>query len=287
MPIVRFEHVSQTFEMRRTGLTVQALSDVTFDVEEKEFCAIVGPSGCGKSTLLSLLAGLKPPSSGNIYFRSNQVEGINTAVGYVTQDSRLLPWMSVIDNIRLPLDIRHVPRKERDARVEEWISLVGLEGFESVYPSQLSGGMQKRCSIARTLVYDPEVVLMDEPFAAVDAITRTVLQQILLDLWSNYQKTVIFVTHDLNEALTLADRVVVMTRRPGRIKAELAVPISRPRDVFHVAELPEFAKIHRELWEIFRSEIGDEKPDSTRFQPKDVEFENVNSRAKSRESNRR
>ena len=257
MSVVRFDNVGQTYEIHKTGHQVQALSDVTFDVPEKEFCAIVGPSGCGKSTLLHLLAGLKTPTSGEVFFRSHKVEAINTAVGYVTQDSRLLPWMTVVDNIRLPLDIRKVARKERDKLVEEWIALVGLEGFESVYPSQLSGGMQKRCSIARTLVYGPDVLLMDEPFAAVDAITRTVLQQILLDLWSNYQKTVLFVTHDLNEALTLADRIIVMTKRPGRIKAQIDVSIQRPRDVFHVAELPEFTNLHRELWDVFRSEIDE------------------------------
>ena len=253
---VRFEHIDLVFGGSKRREPVHALSDVSFDVADREFCAIVGPSGCGKSTLLNLASGLRPPTAGTVCVNDTPVRGLVADVGYVTQDSNLLPWLTVEDNIRLPLQIRKVPVAEQDALVERWIGLVGLEGFRRSYPRQLSGGMQKRCSIARTLVYDPPILLMDEPLGALDAMTKAVLQDALLKLWNEHQKTVLFVTHDLSEALTLADKVVVMTRRPGRVKAVVPVRIPRPRDVFHASELPEFAEQHRALWDMFASEIS-------------------------------
>jgi NitT/TauT family transport system ATP-binding protein len=232
-----------------------ALTDVSFDIGASEFCAIVGPSGCGKSTVLNMVAGFLRPTSGRIEALGKTVAGVNTDVGYVTQDSNLLPWLTVAKNIELPLKIRGFARSEREKLVAEWIDLVGLEGFESSYPHQLSGGMQKRCSIARTLVYDPEVLLLDEPFGALDAITKTVLQSVLLDLWSSKRKSVLFVTHDLNEAITLSDKVVVMTKRPGTVKAIVPIDLPRPRNVYEIAEDPRFAALHKELWTLFKSEI--------------------------------
>lgn len=251
---IRFVDVEQRFAPRNQR-AFNALQDVSFGIGDSEFCSIVGPSGCGKSTLLNMAAGLLHQTSGEVHVLGERVESVNTKVGYVTQDSNLLPWLTVSRNIALPLQIRGFGKVERRELTEEWIKLVGLEGFENSYPHQLSGGMQKRCSIARTLVYDPEVLLLDEPFGAVDAITRTILQEVLLDLWSTKRKSVLFVTHDLNEAITLSDKVVVMTKRPGTIKAVVPVELPRPRNVYEIAEEPGFAALHRELWSLFKSEI--------------------------------
>jgi NitT/TauT family transport system ATP-binding protein len=232
-----------------------ALEAVSFDIGPTEFCSIVGPSGCGKSTVLNMVAGLLEATSGRIEALGKAVTSVNTEVGYVTQDSNLLPWLTAAKNIELPLKIRGFAKSERQRLVAEWISLVGLEGFESSYPHQLSGGMQKRCAIARTLVYDPEVLLLDEPFGALDAITKTVLQGVLLDLWSAKPRSVLFVTHDLNEAITLSDKVVVMTKRPGTVKAVVDVDLPRPRNVYEIGSDPRFAELHHELWSLFKSEI--------------------------------
>jgi NitT/TauT family transport system ATP-binding protein len=232
-----------------------ALEAVSFDIGPTEFCSIVGPSGCGKSTVLNMVAGLLEATSGRIEALGKAVTSVNTEVGYVTQDSNLLPWLTAAKNIELPLKIRGFAKSERQRLVAEWISLVGLEGFESSYPHQLSGGMQKRCAIARTLVYDPEVLLLDEPFGALDAITKTVLQGVLLDLWSAKPRSVLFVTHDLNEAITLSDKVVVMTKRPGTVKAIIDIDLPRPRNVYEIGSDPRFAELHHELWSLFKSEI--------------------------------
>lgn len=240
----------------RRSARVEALRDVSFEVRDREFCAIVGPSGCGKSTLLNLVAGLNSPTSGEVFVHGEPVTGLTPDVGYVTQDSNLLPWMTVDENIRLPLQIRKMPSDAQDELVERWIKTVGLEDFRNSYPRQLSGGMQKRCSIARTLVYDPPILLMDEPFGALDAMTKVVMQDTLLQIWDDHQKTVLFVTHDLSEALALADTVIVMGRHPGTVKAAVPVEMPRPRDVFHVSELREFAEQHRVLWDMFSAEIS-------------------------------
>nr|WTB35048.1 ABC transporter ATP-binding protein [Streptomyces sp. NBC_00830] len=232
-----------------------ALEAVSFDIGTTEFCSIVGPSGCGKSTVLNMVAGFLQPTAGRIEALGKTVQDVNTEVGYVTQDSNLLPWLTVAKNIELPLKIRGFAKEEREKLVQEWISLVGLDGFEHSYPHQLSGGMQKRCAIARTLVYDPEVLLLDEPFGALDAITKTVLQGVLLDLWSAKPRSVLFVTHDLNEAITLSDKVVVMTKRPGTIKAMVDIDLPRPRNVYEIGSDPRFAELHHDLWSLFKSEI--------------------------------
>ena len=258
---VRFDHVDLWFRGSKRRQSVHALSDVSFAVADQEFCAIVGPSGCGKSTLLNLACGLRPATAGSIYVNQAPVRGLVSDMGYATQDSNLLPWLTVEDNIRLPLQIRGMPAREQDALVERWIGLVGLDGFGQSYPRQLSGGMQKRCSIARTLVYDPPILLMDEPFGALDAMTKAVMQDALLKLWYEHPKTVLFVTHDLSEALTLADKIVVITSRPGRVRAVVPVNIPRPRDVFHASELPEFAQQHRALWDMFAAEISEGGPE--------------------------
>jgi NitT/TauT family transport system ATP-binding protein len=253
--VARFDSVNLTFASKTSSRRVHALGEVTFDIAANEFIAVVGPSGCGKSTLLNLLAGLMEPTGGSISLRGTEVKGLQKSIGYVTQDSNLLPWLTVEENMRMPLKIRNWPKAKQDEEIARWLEIVGLTGFEKAYPRQLSGGMQKRCSIARTLVYDPDILLMDEPFGAVDAITRSLLQDTLLRIWTERPKTVLFITHDLSEALALADKVVIMTKRPGTVKAVVPVRVPRPRDVFHLSEDPEFGKQQRELWDLFTSEI--------------------------------
>jgi NitT/TauT family transport system ATP-binding protein len=253
-PVVHFQRIWKAFDSPQQT-AVQALQDVDLEVRENEFLAIVGLSGCGKSTLLNLCAGLLFPERGRVLFRGQPVTRVNPRVGYLTQDANLLPWLTLSGNVSLPLEVKRLPRDEQERQARQWIELMGLGGFERHYPHQLSGGMQKRAAIARTLAYDPDVLLMDEPFGPLDAITRLTLQDQLLRLWNDRRKTIVFVTHDLTEAISLADRVVIMTSRPGRIRAVLPVPLPRPRDVFHIAETPGFAELHRELWDTFSSEL--------------------------------
>lgn len=237
------------------GTSMEVLRDVCVTVREKEFFTVVGPSGCGKSTLLNITSGLLRPSSGSVRCLQGNRNLEQTEIGYITQDSNLFPWFTVIQNVMMPLEIRRVPKRERVDRAREWLDIVGLSEFENHYPSQLSGGMQKRCSIARTMVYEPEVLLMDEPFGALDAITKTTLQKTILDLWQRRQTSVIFITHDLTEAIALSDRVAVMTGRPGRIRDTFDVPLQRPRDVYNIVDLPEFKALRRELWRLLETEL--------------------------------
>lgn len=251
--VIEYAGVTKRFESQ--GKTITAIEDVDLTVGEKEFTSIIGPSGCGKTTLMRLCAGLEDTTDGATLFRGSPVDRINTDAGYVTQDSNLYPWMSLRGNVEFPLEIRGVPREERRERAERWIRMVGLEGFEDHWPYQLSGGMQKRGSIIRTMVYEPSVILMDEPFGPLDAQTRMVLQADLLRIWSERRQTIMFITHDITEAIALSDTVVVMSARPGRIKGVFKVPMSRPRDVFQIHDQPGFAEIYGEIWETFRSEV--------------------------------
>jgi NitT/TauT family transport system ATP-binding protein len=254
---VSFDHVYKAFVSRgRGGEPVLALQDVAFEARVGEFVSLVGPSGCGKSTCLNLIAGLDTPSDGTVSHHGTPVAGVNTKVGYITQDDNLLPWRSLRRNVELSLELRGIPRGERCARTSEFIDLVGLNGFEDHYPHELSGGMRKRASIVRTLVYDNDVVLMDEPFGPLDAQTRVVLQAELLKLWHRSRPTVLFVTHDLVEAIALSDRILVFTANPGRVKREYTVDIPRPRDPFRIHETPGFAELHEALWADIRAEIG-------------------------------
>jgi NitT/TauT family transport system ATP-binding protein len=234
---------------------VRAIENISLEIRGDSFVSLIGPSGCGKSTILKLLAGLTRSSAGVIEFRGKPILGINKQVGYVTQDHNLYPWLTLQENVEFPLLARGIAREERQHQAGDLIRMVGLAGFENAYPYELSGGMQKRGSIIRTLIYDPGVILMDEPFGPLDAQTRLVMQQELLDLWAHKRKTILFVTHDLAEAITLSDRVVVMTRRPGQIKGIFDIPLARPRDVFTIHESPEFHEIYRKIWHSFRDEI--------------------------------
>jgi NitT/TauT family transport system ATP-binding protein len=235
---------------------VPAVSDVSFDVHEREFVAIVGPSGCGKSTILNMVGGLVTPSAGEIVVDGQTVHGAPPpTVGYVFQKDTVFPWRTVEDNVALGLEYRKVAPAQRAARVREAIALAGLQGFEEAFPATLSGGMRQRVALMRTLVVDPQILLMDEPFGALDTHTKLNLHAELLGLWHAKQQTVIFVTHDLSEAITLADRIVVMTRRPGRIKLLYDVKLPRPRDVIRIRESDEYLREYGEVWHALGEEF--------------------------------
>jgi NitT/TauT family transport system ATP-binding protein len=231
----------------RTG-SVEVLRDFNLEVRDGEFLAIVGPSGSGKSTVLNLLAGLEAPTAGAVFCHGKPITGVNAEIGYLTQHDSLLPWLTVAENIAVPLEIKGVEKAVRDRNVADMIANVGLTGFEHHHPSQLSGGMRKRAMLARTLIYDPPTIMMDEPFGPLDAQLKLVLQADLLRLWSATGKTVVFVTHDIVEAITLADRVIVLSRRPSRIKLDEVIGIGRPRDVHEARFANGFEDHYRRLW---------------------------------------
>jgi NitT/TauT family transport system ATP-binding protein len=253
-PAIRFADVKLVFADHDSELL--ALDGVSFDVPPGKITSVVGPSGCGKTTLLRLASGLVPVSAGTVAYNGVAVTGLNTSVGYVTQDSNLFPWLTALGNVEFPLAIRGVAAKERREKAMDWLRLVGLDGFGHLYPSQLSGGMQKRVSIVRTLIYEPGVILLDEPFGALDAQTRMTLHHELLQLWQRHKSTMLFITHDLVEAITLSDQIIIMTRSPGRVKEIYQVPLARPRNVFEIYLEPGFDDAYAALWRHFKSEIN-------------------------------
>jgi NitT/TauT family transport system ATP-binding protein len=239
--------------------TVAAVGGVSFDVHDEEFVALVGPSGCGKSTILNLVAGLVSPTGGTVRLDGQPLRGgaappVN--VGYVFQKDTVFPWRTVAQNIALGLEYRGMPRSERERRVRDAVRLVGLEGFDDAFPATLSGGMRQRVALMRTLVVEPGILLMDEPFGALDTHTKLRLQAQLLALWAARRQTVIFVTHDLAEAITLADRVIVLTSRPGRIKLIHEVALPRPRDVIRLRETAEYAREFSTIWHVLGEEFA-------------------------------
>jgi NitT/TauT family transport system ATP-binding protein len=236
----------------RTG-PVPAVGGVSLDVAERELVCIVGPSGCGKTTLLRVLAGLEKPTAGIARVRGDNLN--RPDVGMVFQGAGLFPWMTVEENVAYGLRLLRVPANRRTETARRWIAEIGLEKFANAYPSQLSGGMQQRVGLARAFAYDPEVLLMDEPFGALDAQTRLILQQTLLEQWERSSKTVIFVTHSIEEALTLGDRVFVMSARPGRLLHEVHVPFERPRDAVALRTDPRFSTLFAEVWNVLRDEV--------------------------------
>ena len=253
MTMLSLSDVSRDFITR--GKTIQAMAGVSLDVSAGEFLTVVGPSGCGKSTLLNIVCGLLAPSRGSVLYKGARLTGVNTEIGYVTQADNLYPWRTLRENVEFPLEVRGVARGERRARAAALIERVGLAGFEDHYPYELSGGMRQRANIIRTLVYDPEVILMDEPFGPLDAQTRLLLQDQLLKLWDGARKTIVFITHDLGEAVALADRVVVMTARPGTVKRICPVPLERPRDLFHLHDDERFRQTYDTLWDDLEAEV--------------------------------
>jgi len=236
--VIELRHVEQVFRPL-DGDEVVALRDVSLGVKRDEFVAVVGPSGCGKSTLLRLIAGLLRPTSGEVTIDGAPVREPRQDTGIVFQQPTLLPWATVTDNVLFPLRLMHQMRPDSTATVHELLNLVGLAGFEHRYPRELSGGMQQRAAICRALIHDPDVLLMDEPFGALDALTREEMSLELLRIWTAQPKTILFVTHSIPEAVLLADRVVVMSPRPGRIVEEIDVPLPRPRS-FDLQGLSEF-----------------------------------------------
>lgn len=253
---IRLDGAAKTFHVR--GQTIRALAPVDLTVRREEFVALVGPSGCGKSTILNLIAGLLPPSAGTVSYDGQPVRELNRRVGYMTQKDTLLPWRRTADNIRVALELRCRPtsRAEADERVSRMMQLVGLKGFENHYPSELSGGMRKRTLLGRTLIYEPETLLMDEPFGALDAQLKLVMLDQLQTLTQQRRMTVLFVTHDLGEAISLADRVVVFSARPGRIRAVREIDLPRPRDVFRIRFTDVFSRYHEELWDVLKDEVS-------------------------------
>lgn len=232
-----------------------AVTDINLEIERGEFVCVIGPSGCGKSTLLNMAAGLLTPTVGEVAYRGEVVRAVNTDVGYVTQKDSLLPWRTVEGNVELPLELHKVRRSERRKKVAEMLDRVGLSQFAGHYPSQLSGGMRKRAMLAQTWIYEPHTLLMDEPFGALDAQLRTNLQADLLSMWEREGQTVVFVTHDLEEAILLADRVVVFGPAPGQIIHVEDIDFERPRDLMELRTTPEFIDIWKRLWGLLEQQI--------------------------------
>lgn len=255
-PQLRIQDVRLEYEVRG-GKSVLAISNISIDVPKNEFAVIVGPSGCGKSSLLYLIAGLAQPSGGEILLDDREIMGPGRDRGMVFQSYTLFPWLTVRENVEFGLKRRNVPAEEREKIVNRYLNDVGLAAFHESYPKQLSGGMMQRVAIARALANDPEILLMDEPFGALDSQTRTLMQQLLLRVWERDRKTVLFVTHDIDEAILLGDRVYVMTSRPGRLKEEILVPIPRPRSAGMVMD-PDFIELKRKILDLLKNEIHDD-----------------------------
>ena len=253
--MIRIESVSKTY-LSQDGEPVEALRDISLEIADGEFVTLVGPSGCGKSTLLKMLVGLLPVSSGAIWFDETRVTGPRVDVGMVFQEPVLLVWRTVKNNVLFPIEILRKRRGDHDAEAQRLLDLVGLRGFERKMPYELSGGMQQRVALCRALIHNPGVLLMDEPFGALDAMTREEMGAELLRIWQGRQKTVLFVTHSIREAVWLADRVVVMTPRPGKIADVLKVGLPRPRTA-KMQFLPEFGRLVEDIGELIAKKPGD------------------------------
>ncbi|MCL5961861.1 MAG: ABC transporter ATP-binding protein [Chloroflexi bacterium] len=238
------------------GGVFTALENANLEIATGEFVALIGPSGCGKSTLLNIVAGLTDPTAGAILIDGEDYTGRrHPQVGYVFQQDTVLPWRRVGDNVLLGLEYRGVPKGERPAKAARFLAMAGLQGFESYYPYQLSGGMRRRLALVMTLVVEPTVLLMDEPFGALDAFTKMFIHNELLRIWDQFHQTILFVTHDLSEALTLSDRIIIMGTRPGRILAEYQVKLPRPRNVIRLREDEAFLRQSKEVWDLLASEL--------------------------------
>lgn len=245
MAIIDIQNVSKTFEAGDSSGELRVLRDISLSIEENEFICILGPSGCGKSTLLRIISGLEKATGGNVTYRGERVAAPRKEIGVVFQNYSLMPWLNVEDNIALGLRFKHASESEIQKTVSDYLQMIGMEQFRRSMPHELSGGMQQRVAIARTLANDPDVVLMDEPFGALDAYTRIVLQKELLNIWEKHKKTILFVTHSVDEAIYLADRIILMSRDCGKILREDRVNLSRLRD----RSDPEYARLTKELLE--------------------------------------
>ncbi len=232
-----------------------ALRDINLTIAQGEFCAVVGPTGCGKSTTLTLIAGLERPSAGDVRVLGEPVQDVSRRVGYVFQSDAVFPWKNVLDNVAAGPLFRGMPKAAALERARQWVARVGLAGFEHYYPHQLSGGMRKRVSLAQSLITEPQILLMDEPFSALDVQTRTLMEDELLNIWSSTSASVVFVTHDLEEAIALADRVCVLTAGPGTVKGIYTIDLPRPRTVGEIRFEPRFVQLYQEIWQDLRDEV--------------------------------
>jgi NitT/TauT family transport system ATP-binding protein len=254
VPAIELTGVSKRFRTPDDSIFT-ALADVDLTVERGQFCAVVGPSGCGKSTTLTLVSGLERPSAGTVAVNGRPVDGVGDDVGFVFQSDALMPWKSVLDNVRAGPTFRGVAKSEANDRARDWLQRVGLSQFADHHPHQLSGGMRKRVALAQSLINDPAILMMDEPFSALDVQTRAIMSNELLGLWEQSRPSVIFVTHDLEEAIALADRVVVMTAGPGTVKDVYEIDLPRPRQVPEIRFDPRFIALYEEIWNTLRDEV--------------------------------
>ena len=256
-PALALDRITCTFASReRAGSRYTAVRDTTIAVAEGEFVSVVGPTGCGKSTLLNVAAGLLTPSSGQIRIMGEPLAGINRKAGYMFQADSLMPWRSALDNVRAGLQFAGIDAVDADKRAHAWLSRVGLTGCDTRFPHQLSGGMRKRVALAQMLILDPKILLMDEPFSALDVQTRQLMENELLELWSADRKSVLFITHDLEEAIALSDRVVVLSAGPETHPiGEFVIDLPRPRDVNEIRMTPRFVEIHGDIWHAMKDEV--------------------------------
>ncbi len=254
-PAVALDGVSVAFRLGGGG-SYTAVERASLRVADGEFVAIVGPTGCGKSTLLNIAAGLMPPSSGTVGIFGDALAGLNRQAGYLFQADALFPWKTALENVAIGLETAGTPTSEARARAQDWLTRVGLGAFGDRYPHMLSGGQRKRVGLAQVLIRDPKILLMDEPFGPLDAQTRQIMGNLLLDLWSGDRKAVLFVTHDLEEAIALSDRVVIMSAGPAaRIIGDWNVPLARPRDIAEIKLDHAFHELHRDIWHKLKAEV--------------------------------
>ena len=255
-PALEFQDITVTFRSRESGERYTAVANTTLQVGAGEFVSVVGPTGCGKSTLLNIGAGLLAPSGGAVRVFGEPLQGINRRAGYMFQAEALMPWRSTLDNVMVGLQYRSVKEAEARAQAMAWLERVGLREFADRYPHQLSGGMRKRTSLAQTLALDPDIILMDEPFSALDIQTRQLMENEVLDLWAAKRKAVLFITHDLDEAIAMSDRVVVLSAGPATHPiGEFTIDLPRPRDVSEVRAQPRFVELHSRSWGVLREEV--------------------------------
>src|SRR5438105_7637629 len=254
IPTIELRDVTKRF-LTPSGQAYTAIRDVNLSVAPGEFCAVVGPTGCGKSTTLGLISGLERPSEGSVQVMGEPVQGIDSRIGYVFQSDAVFPWKNVLNNVATGPLFRGRPKAEAFEQARQWIARVGLAGFEQHYPHQLSGGMRKRVALAQTFINEPQILLMDEPFSALDVQTRTLMEDELLHLWSSLGASVVFVTHDLEEAIALADHVCVLTAVPGTVKGIYTIDLPRPRKVGEIRFEPRFVQLYQQIWEDLRDEV--------------------------------
>lgn len=256
-PALSLDKITCTFVSRdNKNEKYTALRDASLHIAPGEFVSVVGPTGCGKSTLLNVGAGLLEPSAGSVKVFGQSLRGINHRAGYMFQGEALMPWRSALENVMAGLEFANVPKEQARARAMDWLQRVGLSHAVNKYPHQMSGGMRKRAMLAQTMIRDPDIILMDEPFSALDIQTRQLMENEVLEIWMSQRKAVLFITHDLDEAIAMSDRVVILSAGPGtHIIGEFKIDLPRPRDVAEVRSHPRFAELHKAIWDVLREEV--------------------------------